>query len=474
MTDPSTSRPTRPGPAHRPPGMNPGSLKALRHPLGYLKGHWGAAAGAVVSLVIVLAASLSAPQLIRAAIDNGLAAHRPAAIMGAVAALLGLAILRAGFGFLQDYLAERASQGVAYQLREDLFAKIQRLSFSYYDRTEAGQILTRLTNDVEQVRSFTGTGLLQIANAVLMLVASIVLLLVLNWRLTLVTLTTLVPIFFLMATFIRRVGPLFGRTQQQLGMLNSTLQESLAGLRLVRAYGRTADGLARYQGINEGLLGLNISAIRAVSNNFPFIMMCANLGTLAIIGVGGWQTIRGELSVGQLLAFNNYLWFLLQPVMTLGFSMVMIARAGASAVRVAEIFDAPLDVSDRPGAAELAPLSGAVAFEGVSFRYPGAERDTLTNVSFQVQPGETVAIVGTSGSGKTTLVNLLPRFYDVTSGSVRIDGQDVRAVTLASLRSQLGIVMQAPLLFSGTIAQNIAYGKPDASPEAIEAAAIAA
>ncbi|MBO9539768.1 ABC transporter ATP-binding protein [bacterium] len=468
---PAAARPT---PPKRPPGVSADALKALKRPLGYLGKHWREATGAAISLLIVLGASLATPQLIRAAIDDGLIPHRPQAIAFAVGSMVALAVLRAAFGFLQEYLTERASQGVAYQLREDLFEKIQRLSFSYYDRTEAGQLLTRLTSDVEQIRGFTGAGILQLANAGLMLVASVVLLFSLNWKLTLVTLLTLSPMFWLMANFVRRIGPLFGRIQHQLGTLNTQLQESLGGLRIVRAYGREADTLSRYRTTNEGLLDLSLASIRAVANNFPFIMMLANLATLAIIGFGGYQTIQGSLTVGQLLAFNNYLAFLMHPIMTLGFSMVMIARAGASAVRVAEIFDAPLEVADAPEARELLPLRGEVVFENVAFRYPGAERGSLEGLSFKVQPGETVAIVGTTGSGKSTLVHLLPRFYDVTAGRVLIDGEDLREVKLASLRSQLGVVMQAPLLFSGTIAQNIAYGKPDATQEAIEAAARAA
>jgi ATP-binding cassette subfamily B protein len=449
-------------------------LKALRRPVGYLRHHWLAATGALLSLFVVLFAGLASPQLVRVAVDGGLATHRSDVVAMAVGTMVGLACLRAVAGFLQDYLTERASQGVAYRLRDELFAKIQRLSFSYYDQAEAGQLLTRLTNDVEAVRTMTGSGILQIASSLLMLVGAVILLFRLDWRVTLAILVTIAPIFWLMGNFIRRIGPLFGRIMQQLGNLNTLLQESLLGVRLVRAYGREADTLARYEGLNSNLLELSIESIKAVSNNFPFIMLCGSLSGVAVIGLGGWLSIKGELSVGQILAFNQYLFYLLMPIMGLGFSTVMIARAGASALRINEIFDAPTEVADRPGATELAPLEGAVEFDRVSFRYPGAEADSLTEVSFRVNPGETVAIVGTTGSGKSTLVHLLPRFYDVTAGAVRIDGQDVRDVTLSSLRSQLGVVMQAPLLFSGTIAENVAYGKPDATRQAIEEAAMAA
>jgi ATP-binding cassette subfamily B multidrug efflux pump len=446
-------------------------LSALRRPLGYLRFHPFEAGGAFLSLLIVLVASLVVPWLIRLAVDDGLAAHQTAVLTLAVAGIVGAALLRGVFSFLQGYLSERASQGVAFALREDLFAKIQRLSFSYYDSTETGQVLTRLTNDVDQVRTFIGSGVIQIAQSLVMLVLSVVLILLLDWRLALVTLTTVVPILFIMGNFVRTIGPLFGKIQHHLSSLNSILREDLTGARTIRAFGRQTFELGRYSAVNQALLEQNLEATRAGSNNFPLIMFFASLGTLAVIGFGGWEATRGWITIGTILAFISYLGFLLQPLIMLGFSAMMVTRAGVSASRIAEIFDAPLDILEKPDAMVLPPLSGAFAFESVSFRYPGGERDILQGLSFSVSAGETVALVGTTGSGKSTLVHLLPRFYDVTAGAVRVDGYDVREVTLASLRSQIGIVLQEPLLFGGTVAQNIAYGKPEATEAEIEAAA---
>jgi ATP-binding cassette subfamily B protein len=449
-------------------------IKVLARPLGYLRGHRLAVAGALASVLIVLAANLSGPLVIRYAIDEGIGRHDQQALFWALAGLLGLALLRGVFGFLHVYLGERVSHHVAYDMRDALFAKIQRLSFSYYDRNETGQLLTRLTNDVDQVRGFIGSGVVSIVQSLIMFVVSVGVILTLDWRLALVTLLALAPIVVLLGRFTRVIGPLFGRIMGLVGQMNTTMREALAGVRIVRIFGRQAHEARRYATVNAGLLEQSIAASRAGSNTFPVIMLFANLGTLAIVGLGGWQVMGGTLTIGTLLAFTSYLGFLLQPIMTLGFAAMMISRASVSAGRINELFDAPLDVTDAPQAVALPPIRGEVAFERVSFRYPGSEQAVLADVSFTVKPGETVAIVGMTGSGKSTLAHLVPRFYDATAGHVRVDGHDVRDVTLGSLRGQLAIVLQEPLLFGGTIADNIAYGRPTATRDEVAAAAKAA
>ncbi len=452
----------------------PGGGKALWRALGYLRVYWRDALGALLALFLVSVANLIAPQMIRLAIDGGITHHRRNDLILAVVVLIGVAALRGLFNFAQGFLAERASQGVAYDLRNALFAQIERLSFSYYDRVEAGQLLTRVTNDVEQIRGFAGNGVVQLASAVVMLVGSTALLLLLNWKLALVALATIPPLFLLLLRFVRRIGPLFGQVQQTLGRLNTVLQEDLAGIRVIRAFSREAYETERYRAVNRELLNKNLLTVRAFSNNFPFVFLLGNLGTLAVVWYGGWQVIGGQLTIGELVAFNTYLGFLLFPILTIGFQAAGISRAGASALRVFDVLDAPLDVRDAPDATPLPPVTGRVVFDDVHFRYPGGERDILRGVTFTAEPGQTVAILGTTGSGKSTLMNLLPRFYDLTGGAVRVDGHDVRAVTLASLRGQIGIVLQETLLFSGAVRDNIAYGKPTATQEAVEAAARAA
>jgi len=429
---------------------------------------------AVLSLLLVSGANLATPLLIGRAIDEGIGPRRLGIIFIVVGWLVGLALARALFTFLQGYLAERASQGVAYDLRDALFERIERLSFSYYDRVQTGQLVTRLTSDVEQIRTFAGSGVVQLANAVVMLIGTTVVLLYLDWQLALVALAVVPVIAVLLVRFVGRIRPLFREVQQTLGRLNTVLQEDLVGVRVIRAFAREDYETARYTSVNDELLEKNLTTVRVFSNNFPFVFLFANLGTLAIIWFGGWQVIGGRLSVGDLVAFNTLLGFMLFPILTIGFLSASISRAGASSQRVFDVLDAPLDVKDAPDASTLLPLSCRVDFDNVSFRYPGSARDILAGVSFTARPGQTVAVLGTTGSGKSTLVNLIPRFYDVTGGAVRLDGNDVRDVTLSSLRSQLGIVLQETRLFSGTVRDNVAFGKPDATDEEVFAAAEAA
>jgi ATP-binding cassette, subfamily B, multidrug efflux pump len=455
-------------------GETPPGAGTLRRALAYLRSYRRESIGAVVSLLLVSGANLATPILIGRAIDDGIGPRRLGVVFLIVGGIVGIALARGLFTFLQGYLAERASQGVAYDLRDALFERIERLSFSYYDRVQTGQLVTRLTSDVEQIRAFAGSGVVQLANAVVMLIGTTALLLYLDWQLALVALAIVPVIALLLVRFVSRIRPLFREVQQTLGRLNTVLQEDLSGVRVIRAFAREDYETARYKAVNDELLEKNLTTVRVFANNFPFVFLFANLGTLAIIWFGGWQVIGGRLSVGELVAFNTLLGFMLFPILTIGFLSASISRAGASSQRVFDVLDAPLDVTDKPDASPLPPISCRVEFDDVSFRYPGSERDILAGVSFTAQPGQTVAILGTTGSGKSTLVNLIPRFYDVTGGAVRLDGHDVRDVTLSSLRSQIGIVLQETRLFSGTVRDNVAFGKPDATDEEVVAAAKAA
>lgn len=467
MTAPA-ARPS--APAAQPPGRR-GDPRALWRALRYLRSYRAETLGAFLSLLGVSAATLASPQLVRLAVDGGISAGSWRAVLIAVGGLFGVAVVRGLLSFTQGYLAERASQGVAYDMRDGLFLHIERLSFSFYDRVQTGQLLTRLTSDVEQIRTFAGTGVVQLLASVVMLLGTAALLLSLDARLGALVLLTVVPIVFLLTRFVGRVGPLFGVLQQTLGRLNTILREDVAGVRVVRAFSREEHEDARYEAVNHALRDRNVAVIHAVSDNFPFIFFFANLGTLAVVWMGGLAVMRDALTLGELIAFNSYLIFLVQPLLTIGFLGAAIARAGASAARVFEVLDAPLDVTDRPDAVELPPMERDLELRDVCFRYPGSDRDVLQGVSFTARVGQTVALLGGTGSGKSTLVNLIPRFYDVTAGAVLLDGHDVREVTLRSLRRQIGVVLQEARLFAGTIRENIAFGRPDATDAEVEAAA---
>lgn len=429
----------------------------------YLLPYWASALGAFISMTLVAVANLTYPQLIRRAIDDGIMKGDLGATFAVAAGLLGVAIVRGGFSFTQGYLSEKTSQGAAYDMRNAIYGKLQTLSFSFHDQAQTGQLMTRVTSDVEMVRQFTGQGFLQLLSAILMFFGAATILLLMNWRLALVTLMTLPLIFASFIIFISRAHPLFMGVQARLGELNTILQENLAGIRVVKAFVREPYEADRYARANDELLLQNIRVARVFSTSFPLMFFIASLGTVAVLWYGGSQVVAGELSLGELVAFNTYLGLLMFPAFILGMVSAGIARAGASATRIFEVVDAESEVNDRPGAVPLPEVKGRVTFEDVSFRYVGAERNVLERASFVVEPGQTVAIVGTTGAGKSTIINLIPRFYDVTAGRVTVDGRDVRDVTVGSLRRQIGIVLQDTILFSGTIRENIAYGVPDAS-----------
>ncbi len=449
-------------------------MSDLWRALGYLRTYWTTALGAFLSLLIVTATNLVTPQILRIVIDQGISAKNLAVVIYASLGLLGIAVVRDLASFTQSYWSEKASQGAAYDMRNAIFARLEHLSFSYHDKAQTGQLMTRITSDVENVRNFTGAGILQLLNAIVMLLGSATILLISNWKLASLALLMVPAIFAVFFVFLTRVGPRFRTVQQKLGNLNTILQENLAGVRVVKAFVREPYEHDRYFAANDDLLQENLGIVRSSSLAFPLIFFISNLGTLAVIWFGGSQVISGSLSIGALVAFNSYLSFLLMPVFILGSTITSLTQSSASAKRVFEVVDAPIEIKDAPDAITLPPLQGRVSFENVTFRYAGSETPTLDDISFTGQPGQTVAILGRTGSGKSSIINLIPRFYDVTEGRVLVDDHDVRAVTLASLRSQIGIVLQETNLFSGTIRDNIAYGRPNATQQEVEAAAQAA
>ncbi|MBW4645953.1 MAG: ABC transporter ATP-binding protein/permease [Goleter apudmare HA4340-LM2] len=423
--------------------------------------------GALVSLLLLTVANALTPQLFRWGIDQGIVKQNLQIVLYSAAWMVVAAIARGLFNFGQSYLAEAASQGVAYDLRNQIFSKIQNLSFSYHDQSQTSQLLTRVTSDIEQIRTFVGTSLIQVIGGVVTLMAIAVILLVMNWQLALITLTVVPASGWLMARFIQKNSKLFRQIQEQLSDLNAVLQENLLGIRVVKAFVRESAEKTRYTTLNDGLIKANMQTIHAIHNTFPFIFLLSNLVTLAVFAYGGAQVIGGRFSIGELVAFNSYLLFILQPILLIGFAAPAIAQAAASAERVYEVVDAKVEISDRPGAIPFETCGGRITFENVCFRYPGATTEALKNVSFETKPKELIAVMGMTASGKSTIMNLIPRFYDVNQGAVRIDGRDVRDFTLKSLRSRLGIVFQETTLFSGSIRENIIYAKPNATLEEV-------
>lgn len=483
------------------------SLAPLGRAIRYLGRYRGIAAAAYLFLFLSTGAMLMVPQLVQNIIDaitNGYMAAQvlkvPVAFQGTVLEKLGwtaeqlaanqngaetalltagglilvFAVVRGLFAFSYSYMAERTSQGIAFDLRNELYAKIQRLSFSYHDQNQTGQLMIRATDDVEKVRLFIGQGLLMATQAVVMLTATLIILTLTNAQLMLVILPVLPVAMLMFLVFGSLAQPLFMKVQQKLSALNTVLQENLAGIKVIKAFVREPEQQARFNRSADELMGQQIQVSRLFSFLFPVVFLVANLGQAAVLYFGGEQIIYGTLTLGEWQKFSLYLVYVFFPLGQLGMIISQMSQASASAQRVFEILDARSDVETKPGAVDLPLVQGNVTFEGVTFRYFGGGDPALKAVSFSAQPGETIALLGATGSGKSTIINLIPRFYDASEGRVLIDGQDVRDVTLDSLRQQIGIVLQDTTLFSGTIRENIAFGRPEASQEEVEQAARAA
>ncbi|NIW47331.1 MAG: ATP-binding cassette domain-containing protein, partial [Gammaproteobacteria bacterium] len=313
-----------------------------------------------------------------------------------------------------------------------------------------------------------------LASAIVMLLGTLVIMFAMNWKLALIIFAVVPLILVVFGLFIGKIMPISQEVQRKLGVLNTTLQENLAGMRVVKSFAREDFEISRYRDQNEDLLEENINLVRLFSAAFPLIFFIANLGMVAVVWIGGLQVINTTLTLGELVAFTGYLGFMLMPIFQLGMIGSMLSRSEASAKRIFEVIDAESEVVEKPDAVVLPAVRGKVTFDHVSFRYMSGGDDVIHDINFVVEPGETIAILGQTGAGKSSIINLIPRFYDVTSGQVRIDGHDVRDLMLDSLRSQIGIVLQESTLFSGTIRENIAYGKPDASMDEIIEAAKAA
>ncbi len=405
----------------------------------------------------------------QAQLDNA-----PSVLVTATLIIVLFAVARGVFAFGQNFMSQALSENIAFDLRNDLFAKIQRLSFSYHDRNRTGQLMIRATDDVERLRVFIGQGLLMALQALILLGGTLIILMLTNARLTLVVLPILPLALLIFMGFGAIAQPLFVEVQKRLGRVNTTLQENLAGLKVVKSFTSEAREEKRFHDSIDSLLEQRVKVNRIFSFLFPFIFLIANLGQAAVLYFGGRQIIGGTLTLGEWQKFSLYLIYVFIPMGQLGFIISLMAQAGASAERIFEIMDAKNDVENKPGAIDLAAVEGRVEFRDVTFRYFAGGEPVLNDISFSAAPGETVALLGATGSGKSSIINLIPRFYDASEGQVLIDGHDVRDLTLESLRQHIGIVLQETVLFSGSIRDNIAFGRPDATDAEIIAAAQAA
>ena len=445
----------------------------------------------VLALLVLLAAAgldVLAPLLVGVAIDVGLdiaaeggpggagetvARGTLASLLLAVGILLGAGAARGLSKYGQAWLGERISQRMAYDFRNDIYDRLQRLSYAYHDRAQIGQIMSRATQDVEGVRTFVSMGVLRFLYVLALCSAVYGLMIAANAKVGLAALA-FAPAIAIQGTWSSaRLRPIWLRVQDLQGQMANVLQENLTGQRVVKAFSRADFEQRKFDAKVDELFRHSYATSRFQAFNEPFLQSLWLLSLAVVFWLGAQEVQAGRMEPGQLAAFLLWLTLLQVPVRSIGWIIMMFARAHSTGSRIFEILDAESAVRERPGARPIRPGPGAVRFEGVSFGYDPAA-PVLRGIDLDARPGETIALLGRTGSGKSTVVNLLPRFYDVSAGRISIDGQDVRDLTLESLRNAIGIVQQDLFLFVGTIRDNIRYGRPGASDAEVEAAARAA
>ncbi len=427
-----------------------------------------------VLLLLATALALISPKVMQNVIDIGLDKHDTAYLLRAALILLALGIGRAALSLFQRYLSEWVAAHIGYDLRNRLYDHIQRLPFIYHDHAQTGQLISRSIEDVRAIERFAGGNLIEISRIVVLLAGVLTIMLLDNVRLTGLVILPLIPLFWLTIRFGNRVSAFFFKVDHTLGALSARLQENVSGVQVVRAFAREPYEMRRFFKTNRELYDARITVISEWSKVMPTTRFLVTVGTILILWFGGRMVLAGQMTVGQVVAFNAYLVMLAEPARQLTWLVNSAGEAAAGARRVFEVLDVRPEIQSPPDAVSLSALRGEVRFEHVWLHYKGEKQDALQDISLDVRPNQMVALIGQTGSGKTSLVNLIPRFYDATRGAVLVDGHDVRRVDLVSLRRQIGIVLQTSLLFSDTIRENIAYGRPGADLDEVIAAAKAA
>lgn len=465
-------------------------MRNLVRLLPYLRRYWKQAAVAWACVFVSGALVQISPELVRIALDWGLKPVYEVGADGRTGAFIrldgnaqllvysSLALIAAAAGrgltqFGQTYLGESLGQKVSYDIRNDVYDHIQRMSYAFHDQMETGQIMSRTTQDVENIRMFFAQALFRMVYIAVLVVAALIFMFTKNPLLAAVSMATMPIVIWRSVVFQTRVRPIWTAIQQSLAVVTQTADEALSGIRVVKAFSREDYESAKFSAAVQAQADLNLTQARHMAKNQPLLQGLGMAQVALTTGVGAILIARGDLTGPELIAFALWLNTLQLPLRSIGMLVNATARCVSSAERVFEMMDAQSDVQDAPDAVELTNPRGHVQFNQVSFAYAEG-RPVLSEVDIDARPGQVIALLGPAGSGKSTLVNMLPRFYDVTSGAITIDGQDIRGVTVESLRGNIGIVQQDVFLFIGTIRENIAYGRPDATQEDIERAAKAA
>ncbi|MFL7867293.1 MAG: ABC transporter ATP-binding protein [Anaerolineales bacterium] len=451
-------------------------MKHIRKLLSFVKPYWRRSLVSLVLLVAVIFMDLAIPRLIQRIIDQGITANDMQVVISTTLVMLGISVLQTFFAIGNNILSIQVGEGVARDLREALFLKIQSFSFGNLDKMNTGQLMVRLSSDTSVFQRLVQVSLRIGTRAPLLMIGSLILMFNTDSRLSLMMLPILVIITAIVAFFVSKMGTLFRSVQQRLDKLNTVLQENIAGVRLVKAFVRADHEAQRFEESNEAYTQNTIKVMRFMTTLSPAMSIFVNLAIVAVIWIGGIQAIDGGITVGQLVAFVNYLQTTLGPL-TIMVMLANVAAAGmASAERIVEVLETVPEVRDEAQPLSLPEISQPrIVFEQVGFHYNGSsDEEVLQNIDLVAEPGQTVAILGATGAGKSSLVSLVPRFYEASSGKITLNGMDIRKVRQEDLMGHVGIVPQETVLFSGTVRDNIRYGKPDADDEEVIAAAQAA
>ncbi|MEK4466241.1 ABC transporter ATP-binding protein [Paenibacillus sp. FSL H8-0315] len=443
----------------------------LKH---YLRPYWVWCVLAPLLMLVEVTMDLLQPTLMASIVDKGVMTKDLSHIFSTGLIMLGVAFIGLIGGVGCTIFSSIASQNFGNDLRISLFEHIQKFSNKNLDQLKTGSLITRLTNDVVQLQTFVQM-ILRSIRSPLLLVGSLVMAIRISPMLTLILAVAVPLLSLILYGLIRLSFPLFQKMQVKLDGVNTVLQENLSGIRVVKAFVRANHEQKRFNTANKDYTEIAIKAVRLMSLNMPLMMLVLNASIVAVLWFGGVQSWNGGLPVGQLIAFINYITQLLMSMLMLSNMLTFFSRAKVSADRENEVFSTISEITEVANAKKDAIHNGRIVFDNVSFAYdPSDENLVLDDINFTAEPGETVAILGATGTGKSSLVSLIPRFYEVSSGSITIDGSDTRMIALEDLRSRIGYVMQQAILFSGTIRDNIRYGRPDATDEEVEEAAIAA
>lgn len=424
--------------------------------------------GLFLQLVVIVTLLLS-PYITKDIVNQVIPNRDLARLVPLAAMLMGMVLVRAVSNYSRGLIMERVSQNVVYDLRTGLYAHLQELPYEFYDHNRVGEIMSRMTGDIEGIRNLIAGGIITVFDNVLRFIGGLVFMTFMSWQLTL-SLLIIAPILSITAwQFNKRIRPVFRNIREQNAVLNTRTQENLAGIRVVKAFAREDYEEKQFRRDNQELLRLNLKATWVWSNFVPLMEVMSSLCTPVMIGVGGMLLLQKQMDLGTLIAITGYISLITNPMRQLSNIINMLAQAITSAEKLFYYIDFGATIKDADDAVEPHKFEGHVKYDHVTFSYGG--RDVLTDISFEAQPGQTIAVVGATGSGKSTLVSLMGRFYDIKSGSVEVDGVDVRHQKLKPLRRHIGYVMQDTFLFSDTLADNIRFGEPDASMERVVAAA---